>query len=578
MINSPPTPNQQDNDVPFERFQGIRVATLNETRSVHHRLILRPDRSFDIHLYHHPMEIYMAWGLHKTPHVYQNLGPLQQWPPPLDDLSSAKLIFSDMRPIESCPNIVMVARPGSVVYDEAFSPNTFQLPIQKLMEFVVRNGQADATRSTGWRLDLSNAGRSYEPNGSNEARFRPKVLCGDQIFRDDPDGPLVRVVLGRLVDGICRAGKVMARKMDKPHALNAKRYEEYAFHLQQFLFANNAYTESITLQLLNLSNGDCGTEHMDVLNDHRSTYDSTMAKVMNFVDSNSHLYSFKILCNFRKTLGDFYSVQMSKIERLLVAARTMLAEVDASYSRLVSHHKGAHQPMTMPTWLNIDDLYFDDKSPWCTTQVTSSVQQDSIQVLTGIARGIWLSPALSSIYQLSPQLSERGMVQLLMIASWQNSFQRFWEASKRMADYNFEYPIFEYYRVARELFYKVGNDKGQEMFGGESPRFGPIGFDFKEVFGTNEDPKTVVVDKVVDAILNFFDQINLLEEDAPRGTVMQIVATASASIGGIAKCELGCFRLMILLQCAIYLRVRLTPAKRLRQIFFQSKVAVPGII
>ena len=91
------------------------------------------------------------------------------------------------------------------------------------------------------------------------------------------------MVLGRLVDGICNAGKRMAKEMRLPHALNQRRYEEYALHLQRFLFGKSSYCESVTLQLLNLSKGDCGAEHVDILNDHRATYNATMAKVMNFV-------------------------------------------------------------------------------------------------------------------------------------------------------------------------------------------------------------------------------------------------------------------------------------------------------
>ena len=94
-----------------------------------------------------------------------------------------------------------------------------------------------------------------------------------------------------------------------------------------------------------------------------------MTKVMNFTDERSDLYSFKVVCGFRKRLGDFYAVKMSKIERLLIPARTMLAEVDASYSRLVSHHRGSHHPKQMPTWSNIDHLYLDDYCPWIATQI-----------------------------------------------------------------------------------------------------------------------------------------------------------------------------------------------------------------
>ena len=40
------------------------------------------------------------------------------------------------------------------------------------------------------------------------------------------------------------------------------------------------------------------------------------------------------------------------------------------------------------------------------------------------------------------------------------------------------------------MLYQEDIKKGQEMFGGESPRFGPIGFDFKEVFGKDHSELT----------------------------------------------------------------------------------------
>ena len=420
-------PEKQAGQPVHERFASLSVATLEQTRQVHHRLLLRPPCGFDIIIYHHPMEVYMAWGLHKIKHVYENLGPLDQWPPRFSDLTLGKLIFSDTRAVEKCPLTCIVVHPGSSIYDSSFPPELFQLPIKSLLEFVMHHGKADSTRSTGWRLDLSNAGQAQEENKSADVFSRPKILCGDLVFQSDPDGPLVRAVLGKLVDGLACSAKLMCREMRMPHSLNARRYNEYALQLQEFLFSKVSFFESITLQLLNLSLGDHGEEHVDVMNDHRSSYDGTVVKVMNFFDSNSHLYSLKIVCGFRKRLGDFYSVAISKIETVLINARTMLSALDASYVRLVSSHKGAYHPDIMPTWSNIDSIYIDDNSLWSRRCISPLILQDNLTLLTGISRGIWLSPALSSIERLAPSLSEKGMLQLLMVMSWQNSFCHFWE-------------------------------------------------------------------------------------------------------------------------------------------------------
>ena len=479
-------------------YVSLSVASLEQTRSVSHRFVLRLPFYGVLLYHHHPMEVYMAWGLHKIRHVYENLGPLDHWPPRFNDLTSGKLIMSDTCGVEKCPSTFIAARPGSSIYDSSYPPEVFQLPIKVLFEFVVRHGKADATRSSGWRLDLSNAGQAFEEQTEVDRFSRPKILCGDSIFLADADGPLVRAVLGRLVDGVSRSAQLMCHEMRMPHSLNARRYNEYALKLQEFLFAKLSFFESITVQLLNLSKGDHGEEHVDVMNDHRSSYDGTAVKVMNFIDSNSDLYSLKIICGFRKRLGDFYSVAMSKIERLMLNARTMLLSVDASYARLISSHKGGYHPDLMPTWSNIDSIYIDDNSLWTRRRISPLIWQENLTLLTGISCGIWLSAGLSSIQRIAPSLSERGMLQLLMVMSWQNSFQNFWEICLQMnlSDGD-EYPIYEYYRVANRLFYQHGKEKGQEMFGGESPRFSPIAFDFKEVFGTDLEQRQGVIDAVL---------------------------------------------------------------------------------
>ena len=495
------------------------------------------------------------------------------------ETESATMLLWDTRATERCKGLCMVARPGSTIYDSSFTTDTFKMmPIELMLSFLVRNGRPDDGRSAGWRLDLSNAGQAHEEIDGDFKR--PRVLYGDRVFREDKDGRVVRYMIGRLVDGICNAGKQMCMEMGKPHSLNPKRYNEYARELQGFLFAKCSFVESITLQLLDLTEGHSGKEHVDVMNDHRASYDCTMVKVLNFVDSDCHLYSLKIICGYRKRLGDYYSVQMSKIEKILAHARTQLAEVDALYCRLVSNHEGSHHPEVMPTWSNIDPLYIDDHSPWRQILIGETITQEYLPVLTGISRGLWLSAGLSAILELSDKLDESGVIQLLLIMSWQNSFHHFWEVCKRMimgGGENGEVKkssFYEYARVARELFYKQGKDKGQEMIGGENPRYGPVGIDFREVFGMEDSPRDGVIENVCGCLVEFLEDVNALgEEEGPitQKRVLEIVTMATARIREKAKCELGSFRLMIFLQGAIFLRVRVMPGPHLRQIFFPVK-------
>ena len=130
---------------------------------------------------------------------------------------------------------------------------------------------------------------------------------------------------------------------------------------------------------------------------------------------------------------------------------------------------------------------------------------------------------------------------------------------------------YEYARVARELFYKEGKEKGQEMIGGDNPRYGPVGMDFIDVFGTDESPNEGVIDNVCGCLVEFLEDVNALgEEEGPvtQKRVLEMITVAAGRIREKVKCELGSFRLMIFLQGAIFLRVRVKPGPHLRQIFF----------
>jgi hypothetical protein len=569
-IQVSPSPIPAASEAPaVDDFSQLRVATLQETRTLcQHRLVFRTDHC-KVHLHHHPMEVYMAWCLHKVSHVYENHAQLRD-PTPLQESAGSTFVVSDVGPIERYPGCLIVARPGSTIYDDSFSSDCFSVPIQKLFQFLLEHGSHDPTRSSGWRLEVSNAGLAQD---ESSATFRPKEICGGDIFEKSSDGPLVRAILGRFMDGLTTAAKALSREMGKPRAINFRRFEEYSQKLQSFFFAEQFDMESLTVQLLCLSVGHGGCEHFDVLNDPRASFDGTVAKVMFFVDTKGRLWSLKILCSFRKRLGDFFSVAMGKVERLMVDIKTMLAEVNASYQRLVQHGRGSTLLETVPTWDNVCPIFLNDKSPWETEVVSKSITQRTLRLLTNAGRGFWLSMAFSAVYFKSSDLDERDMIQLFIVMAWQNSFNRFWEVVKRMdcSSPGRSYALYEYYKVARQLFYEEGKEKGQEMFGGATPRFGPIGFDFKEVFGTYEETKNDTVDGIVDIILKLCDSLNLLFHSGAtvsRLEVLSLVEATAGEIRGVGRCELGTFRLMILLQGCAFMKVRLKSGEHLRQMFF----------
>ena len=551
----------------------FRVASLQGTRSVTHRLILRlPYCSIWVH--HHPMEVYITWGLHTISHVYENLGHGMKTNKKLPLPSQSVFIVGDACEQACFPDTFMVCRPGSTIYDSCFPPEMFSFPLERFLDFMFRNGKPEKARSNGWRVNLGCAGLAHD--STTTSSFRPRTLYGESLFTKDKDGEFVRCVLGNLVDGLCDAAILMARHMDKPHILNHLRFVEYADHLRRFLYAKRFFAENITIQLMCLSNGHNGKEHCDQFNDPRAGYDRCFAKVINLVDKIGKLWSLKIIVSFRKRIGDFYSTKFSTINQIMVNIRTMLGGVDDAYRRLTAHHRGSHHGYTIPTWNNVNPLFLDDDCPWEKVVLRNNLIQEQLIVVTGIFRSLWLSCPICRIYHMSHRLTESGMVQMFIVMSWQNSFSHYWEICQRMDHGNIDaYPIFEYYRVAKSLFSIEKKNKGQEMYGGGDPRFGPIAFDFASSFGTHEEPKKVVVDNICGAILCLCDDIN---RQADSGEAFSMAAMQSMlqrcneEIKQVAKCELGLFRLMILLQGLAILGVRLKPGIHLKEMCFP----VPG--
>ena len=255
------------------RWNNIKVANLAESRSIHHRFVIKTEM-FDVQLYHHPMEVYLTWDLHKREHYYENLGPhtsSQQLHLPGTE-GVAFLRFNDHQLVQRTKDpTLMVVRPGSPIFDECFPPEHFRYPILPLIHFLIRNGSNDATRSDGWRVNLCNGGEASELDGSTN-KWKPRTLCGTSIFETDSEGELVRAIIGRIADATCKAAAMMTQEMGQPHFLNEQRLNEYAIPMQNFLFAEMAFFENVACQLLCLQGGHQGFPHLDEKNDPRPSY------------------------------------------------------------------------------------------------------------------------------------------------------------------------------------------------------------------------------------------------------------------------------------------------------------------
>lgn len=567
-------------DVPYDdssRWQEIpRLATQQEMASVVARLVIETE-DFDIHLYHSPAELYQAWDLKSCYHQFEVLPKeaLQQtmWPEAGLLRNTQVMLSGGVGTLNRCRPHVIVARPGCSIYDESFSGDALAWDLRVLVQFVFEQGTNDPSRSSnsklGSRLDFGNAGLAMEPGKV----YRPKTLCGTDVFFRSKTGETIRVVLGRLVEGMCRACKRMAVEMGRPFVLNERRYLEFADHLRSFLFADEIYVEWITIQVLNLSDLQSGTRHKDDHNDERQGYNWTACKSFTFVDSLGSLWSLKIIINFRKRIGDYMLSHISEVLRIKAQIKTYQDAVDARYRQLFGMYKGAAQPSILPTCRDLSPFYLDDYMPFETQYIFRNLVQDYFTVVTAPTRSLWISAACTAIHRVSPWLTERGMIQLAMVASWQNSFHYFWEVLSRFERSEvlkpYPGPAFLYHDWCVKMFGE--KDGGGEFIGGPNPRYSPIGFNFRQTFDKSGDGPNKV-ESITTILLGLLNKINEMPS-IDSWAMEELLEKTTGDINAVARCELGLFRLQVFLQFCAHLRIRLHAHPKLREILFPVKTA-----
>jgi hypothetical protein len=566
-------------DTPYDslkRWLSLRVATPAEMRSVEARLkIEAPD--YDIHLKHAPVELYVAWGLDSLYHIFEVL-PQGSC---TGKILRPTLQVPDVGPLHTCKPHIAVARPGCSIYDESFPPLFFHIDLKKLVNFIFTHGTTDASRSipttldlppVGSRVDFGNAGQAME---ADVDEFRPMTLCGTGIFDKCDNGILIRAMLGRILDSMAKAVKRILEAQGRLGVHNLRRYTEFAEHLKKLLFATSTTNEWVSLQLLNLSHHQGGVRHKDKYSDGRQGYDHTSCKCIHFIDALENLWSLKIIAGFRKRIGDYMSGSLSKIMSLKSRIQSHIYQIDSKYTALMGLYLGAHIPAVSPSWKDTSHFWLDDGMPFEKYDLGHGITQEYFLIVTGSQRSFWLSACLSGIYKLSPYLTERGMVQLAVMAAWQNSFHYYHEVCERLFvgleeenstfAVNRDYPIFSYHDVCIRLF---GRKKGgTEIIGGPHPRYSPMGKDFEKLFGRDEDK----MDRFVDVLLRLMDAIN--ERAAAGGDMARewfgpVLKASNEAINEIAVCDLNEFRLQVFLQVCFHLRVRLNAGKHLRTLLY----------
>jgi hypothetical protein len=216
-----------------------------------------------VKLSHAPLDFYSTWDLHLTEHAFvamkcqvetQEHGPYFHVPSTASGTARG-------------PDIV-VARPGGTIFDEKIDINSLDVDLRELIHFAISVGEQDPSRSSGgFRVDGGCAGQSQEPGTVN----RPKSLCGQGYFErydaaNPGKGPLVRAMLGRLLDRMHFAAKASADCEGKMFAHNLRRFSEFSQKFRDYLWADHFCFEWYTIQLLNVTHGHTGVYHRDKWN------------------------------------------------------------------------------------------------------------------------------------------------------------------------------------------------------------------------------------------------------------------------------------------------------------------------
>ena len=597
-------------------LNNVKIATMVDVGSVHHRFVVEL-KDLDIHLFHQPVEVYHTFGLHDIDHVYENNGTIPFSSSPCDDTRVTVTISRNLPHFvsRSLPQLAVI-RPQSETFKSCFNfSEAFVTPSSKIFNFMIRNGKPDSNRSDGYRIDFGCGGQGKEK--LKDGTFRPDELYGLKKITDATFGVSFLDFIGKVGEGCCRASDSICQQLGLPYHRNEKRYTTYADQLRDKLFAKFFYFEHVTIQLLNLTRLQKGKRHKDRLNDSRSSYNrvvvwvstdnscllqtckqyitlthdlSFFTQVSIWIDEHGEIWALKVIFTFRKCIGDYFTTKYSNVDKVLANVNAFKESVNLSYASLYDSYRGGCFPdAEPPTFDNPERLCIDSNCPWTTKVIPTNlgpINQRYFQLLTGPCRGYWLSLGLTSIHCMMDRLSMDGCIELLICLAWQNSLEHFHIICSKMDITHCNRNgaiIYEYQHQAKRHFQdlkaakNVGyQQKSQYMYGGPDARFSSASIDFEDLFGTKEDPKIDLWRNVVNVIGTLLFQINQVVTDeaipiTPELVHDTILNQCTTKLKSIAPCQLGPFRLMLLVQSAAHLGIGIRSHQRLPEIFIPIK-------
>jgi hypothetical protein len=279
------------------------------------------------------------------------------------------------------------------------------------------------------------------------------------------------------------------------------------------------------------------------------------------------------------------------LKEALVSHTTL---IDAGFTDVViGRYKGTYIPESdmLPSWKEPRLFWLDNNMPYEKRVLRDGVSIESFSMVTGTTLSYWLSPALTGAYRLSQYTTVRGMIQLAVMAVWQKSFEHYYLVTEKMIRKHSaglapggaildKYPLLTYCDTLPRLFSIQGTlvESETDLIGGDyystPPRYSPITFNIRGVFGRDRGK----VDSLVDALISLINAVNEIsvemEENGlllePCRTVLNpLLNTTRDQIRAIdPNCDFEPFRLLLFLHFCAHLNLGLKACKKLRNLLY----------
>ena len=367
-----------------------------------------------------------------------------------------------------------------------------------------------------------------EPDGS----YAPAETFGFGVFSKMPtdQANALRRDLGAIGDAIqsCH-DEIEVTRLSNDLPFNfGPRFNKYALHFRNKLFAERMRGECMTIQVKLISNHQITNRHRDDKNCVWVGYEKTSALCIVFADAFGHIWSVKILINSRSSIGEYFNGKLG-LGPMFTRIQNHVDSIDRSFrlihskqlfSRSKSHAPGSQLQYKLPTYLTFYDLILDDFTPWMKKKIGTNpkngedILADMIEMPANVVRDFFLSPACTIIHRVKLKLSktcpdavdanDRKLVELAIMCAYQTSFCRFYHVGKdNINRLTSESPCIAMYQLLKETFGTITGTSGCR-------RMNPSGIKFEQVFLNEKGEGNGTLAKVVQAVMMLLDGINSL--------------------------------------------------------------------